>query len=106
MTSTSDISDVDQGHQELVFGPTTPMTEIFSTVDVDFYSGEGGGRGGGGGGGGGGRRCGGDVFGHEEEVVLGCLMVVLVRGGEGGEGEDKQGRSLYVVVQRGRRGRY
>jgi len=97
MTSTSDISDVDQGHQELVFGPTTPMTEIFSTVDVDFYSGEGGGRGG---------RCGGDVFGHEEEVVLGCLMVVLVRGGEGGEGEDKQGRSLYVVVQRGRRGRY
>lgn len=61
MTSTSDISHVDQGHQEFIVWATTPMTEIFSTVDVDFYSVEGGGGGGGGGSGGG--------VGHERDTA-------------------------------------
>jgi hypothetical protein len=96
MTSTSDVRHVDHGHQEFIRRAATPMTEIFSTVDVDFYSGEGGGGGGGGGG---------DVFGHEKG-----WFESVVRGGGGGESggwrfivirsrlkKDRRGSLFYIV---------
>lgn len=38
VSTACDIGHVDQGHQILVRGSTAPVSERFTTVDVDLYS--------------------------------------------------------------------